>query len=108
MAYKSCTTLLCSYLARAAGAHLHTSESDEERQHLGYRHRGRGQHSPAVTENCHHTGEPKKKKKKGDDPFLTVMLLIHHFLYANAVSRICRWVFVFNSTQTKAQMYVFC
>lgn len=60
MAYNSCTSLPCLYLARAAGAHLHTSESDEERQHLGYRHRGRGQHSPAVTKNCHNTGEPKK------------------------------------------------
>lgn len=60
MVYNSRTFLPCSYLARAAGAHLHTSESDEERQHLGHRHWGWGQHSPAVTENCHNSGEPKK------------------------------------------------
>lgn len=105
MVCNSCNSLSCSYLAGAAGAHLHTSEGDEERQHLGYRHWGRGQHSPAVTKNCHNTGEPKKKRWW---PFFAVMLLIHHFLYANAVSRISRWVFVFNSIQTKAQKYVFC
>lgn len=60
MACNSSTSLPCWYLARAAGAHLHTSESDEERQHLGYRHWGWGQHSPAVTKNCHNTGERKK------------------------------------------------
>lgn len=47
-------------------------------------------------------------KKKRWRPFSAVVLLRHHFLYANAASGISRWLFVFNSMQTNAQKYVFC
>lgn len=44
-------------VAGPVGAHVDASEGGQECQHPGNRHRGRGQHPPAIAKDRHHPGE---------------------------------------------------
>lgn len=44
-------------VAGPVGAHVDAREGGQECQHPGYRHRGRGQHPPAIATDRHHPGE---------------------------------------------------